>query len=182
MGAIKFPRSIRVPIANHVDGRSYELVRASDVPRAPATFARLVHICSEPAIYDWLFRGPLGGEPYTEDKAREFLKWACDGWSAGTHFVFFVLDDKRSIAAACDIKSNDLVAEMGYWASQGHRGVMTNTVNALSGLAAKAGFQRLYARTREGNTRSQAVLLRARFSLVGDEPDGHARFELPLGA
>lgn len=176
-----FPDSIRVPIANAIDGSRYELVRASDVDRGPENLARIVGICNEPDIYDWLFRGLLEGNPYPEDKAREFLEWSGAGWAAGTHFVFVVLDGEQRVAAACDIKSSDPVAEVGYWASRGHRGVMANSVRALCALAAGAGFEGLFARTKPGNTRSQGVLLRAGFARVKDDADGYARFELQLG-
>ncbi len=181
MLAMRFPEDLRVPIDNPLTGARYELVRADGAARGPEALERLVEICNEPDIYDWLFRELLGGRPYSEGKAREFLEWSGAGWSAGTHFVFLVLDGEGRIAAACDIKSNDTVAEVGYWAGRDHRGVMTNTVRALCALAAGAGFGRLFARTKAGNLRSQGVLLRAGFARVQDDPDGHARFELPLG-
>lgn len=94
----------------------------------------------------------------------EWLSWASQGWRANTHFCFAVTDDSGAIAAACDIKSRDPDgAEIGYWASARHRGVMTNAVSAMCEAARQAGFRSLMARVRHENSRSQAVLARAGF-------------------
>jgi RimJ/RimL family protein N-acetyltransferase len=142
--------------------------------------ARIVSICSEPNVYEWLFREPLGGCPYEETKAREWLQWSNDGWSSGTHFVFAVIDDQKCVVAACDIKSNNPIAEIGYWASQWHRGVITNAVISMCTLAADAGFRELFARTKKENYRSQAVLQRAGFKKSASHDGGEERFTLLL--
>lgn len=173
-----FPVPLRVPIRNHLTGRPYELVRACEVNPKPATVARIVAICNEPLVYEWIFRESLAGRRYEAADAREWLEWSWSGWSDGTHFVFAVLDEAGHIAAACDIKSKDPVAEIGYWASQQHRGIMTNAVKAMCGLAAAAGFRGLFSRTRSDNQSSKAVLARA--GLVPAPSPGHDedRFEL----
>lgn len=178
---MKFPNPLRVPIVNHLTGRAYNLVRASDMNGDPSNQQRIAAICNEPEVYEWLFRDLFEGRPYEEAKAREWLRWSREGWSSGTHFVFAVIDDEQRIAAACDIKSAEPVAEIGYWASQKHRGVMTNAVKAMCALAREAGFRRLFARTKEKNVRSQAVLVRAGFERKPSEQSGHRRFELSLG-
>jgi RimJ/RimL family protein N-acetyltransferase len=91
-----------------------------------------------------------------------------------------VVDAQGNPAAACDLKSADPIPEVGYWSSARHRGVMTNTVKALVALAASAGFEGLFARTRSGNQRSMAVLARAGFSPRGLQADGMFRYELQL--
>jgi RimJ/RimL family protein N-acetyltransferase len=179
---MKFPSPLRLPIENQLTGRSYELVGACDVGDDDATVARIVSICNEPAVYEWLFRGPLEGRPYEEAKAREWLRWAKDGWTSGTHFVFAVLDDQQCIVAACAIKGNTPSAEVGYWASQWHRGVMTNALLKISALAAGAGFRELFAKTKKGNSKSQGVLRRAGFTQSADDEGGYERFSLRLGA
>ena len=96
-------------------------------------------------------------------------RWAAAGWRDNTHFVFAALDAQGQVAAACDIKSNDPSwAEIGYWSSRRHRGVMTNIVLEVSRQARQAGFTTLFARTRRGNTRSVGVLHRAGFIADGD--------------
>jgi len=177
-----FPSEIRVPLTNHHTGRTYHLVRASDVPAGPEALARIAAVCNEPEVYEWLFRGRLSGQTYTPDMARHFLQWAGEGWAAGTHFVFIVVDRDGAVAAACDIKTNTRIAEIGYWASCDHRGVMTNAVTALIALAAEAGFVGLFARTKPGNTRSEAVLARAGFVKVRSDTDDFCRHELSLPA
>ena len=179
---MKFPPDIRVPLTNHHTGQTYHLVRASDVPTGAEALARIAAICNEPEIYEWLFRGRLSGQAYTPDMARHFLQWAGEGWAAGTHFVFTVVDRDGAVAAACDIKTNTRIAEIGYWSSRNHRGVMTNAVRGLITLATEAGFVGLFARTKPGNTRSEAVLARAGFVKVRSDPDDFIRHELSLQA
>jgi RimJ/RimL family protein N-acetyltransferase len=178
---MEFPNPLPVPIVNHLTGHPYDLVRASDVSSDPLSVKRITSICNEPEVYEWLFREPLKGRPYDEVKAHEWLKWSRDGWSSGSHFVFAVIDDEQRIIAACDIKSKEPIAEIGYWSSQQHRGVMTNAVKAMCRLATKAGFLKLFARTKEKNSRSQAVLKRAGFEKKPSDLIDYQCFELLLG-
>ena len=179
---MRFLSPLRCPVENYLSGRSYEMVRACDLSEESSSLARIVSICNETKVYEWLFRGPLGGRPYEEANARDWLKWSREGWLSGTHFVFAVIDDQKCVVAACDIKSNDPVAEIGYWASQRERGIMTNTVMAMCALAADAGFRELFARTKKENYKSQAVLRRAGFDRSLSDDNGDARFTLLLGA
>jgi RimJ/RimL family protein N-acetyltransferase len=177
---ISFPSEIRIPVSNHLTGRRYDLVRAADLVADAETLACITGICNEPEVYDWLFLAPLGGKPYREEKARQWIERSKEGWQKGSHFVFAVIDEDGKVAAACDIKSNEPVAEIGYWASQQHRGVMTNAVSAMCLLAAGAGFRELYGRTRRGNVRSEAVLERAGFERTIGRSDDFEWFTLKL--
>ena len=179
--AKRFPSPPSVPLLNHLTGRPYRLEPASNLTESPATLASLVAVCNEPDVYEWLFHRRLEGRAYAEAQARQFVQWSSEGWATDAYFVFVVLDENEHIAAACDIKSSDPTAEIGYWASQHHRGVMTNAVKALCGLAAAAGFRQLFARVREGNDRSRRVLARAGFIQGGEASAGYERFELLLG-
>jgi RimJ/RimL family protein N-acetyltransferase len=179
---ITFPAAVRVPILNHVTGRPYDLTPAAELNPDAATLARIVAICNEPEVYDWLFREPLEGRPYPEEMARQWIEWSKAGWLAKTHFVFVVRDERKGVAAACDIKSNAPNAEIGYWSSRHHRGVMTNAVAAMCSLAADAGFLELFARTKQRNLRSQAVLARAGFERSHDRADDHVWFTRALKA
>lgn len=178
--AQRFPNSINVPIRNHLTGRPYWLGCAGHLDATPAMLAQVVAICNEPAIYDWLFRQRLEGQPYGQAQARQLLEWSKAGWSSQTHFVFAVLDESRRIVAVCDIKSNDPVAEVGYWSSSHHRGVMTNAVQAMCRLARVAGYAGLFARIRQGNIQSRRVLERSNFIRTNEMIDGYERFELSL--
>jgi RimJ/RimL family protein N-acetyltransferase len=168
---IAFPKDIKVPIVNYLTERRYEMVRASELVPGPEMLERIVAICNEPDVYDWLFRERLEGCPYTEEEARQWIEGSKSGWSSKTHFVFAILDESGAVAAACDIKSADPVSEIGYWASQRHRGLMTNGVRVLCALAATAGFQYLVARTKKENAQSQRVLKRAGFRRSPDQND-----------
>lgn len=60
------------------------------------------------------------------------------------------------------------LAEIGYWLSRHHSGVMTGAVNALCVMAARVGYEALLGLVREGNDRSANVLKRAGFD--GSDP------------
>lgn len=177
---MKFPDNLCIPIVNHVTGRAYELVRADDVNGDASNVRRIASICNESDVYEWLFRSRLAGHPYLEENAREWLQRSKAEWSSGMHFVFVVVDDEKLVAAACDIKSWEPVAEIGYWASQQHRGVMTNAVKAVCALAGVVGYRMLFARTKDKNVRSQAVLERVGFGREPCREKGYQRFELLL--
>jgi len=178
---MRFRGPINVRIVNYLTKRPYYLVRACELEIGAGIIEQITSICNEPDVYDWLFRKPLSGKPYPEEKARQWLEWARAGWTADSHFIFAVVGEAKEIAAACQIKSNDEVAEIGYWASRLHRGVMTNAVGAMCLLAANAGFRALYAYTDEGNTRSESVVGRVGFVRVPDvRSDNRSRFELLL--
>ena len=142
----------------------YSFVRASDVLASEENLRRLVTTCNEPPIYDFLFRAILNGEPYGEAKAKSFFEWGARGWQEQRYFVFVALDERGEICGAADIKSNDKhKAEIGYWASQRHSGIATPMVEALSKIAADAGYGSLFAFVKTDNPRSTAVLERNAF-------------------
>jgi GNAT superfamily N-acetyltransferase/RimJ/RimL family protein N-acetyltransferase len=176
--AVTFPVQLRLPLRNYLTGRPYELVRADNVDPTQETLTQITGICREPKVYNWLFREMFGGRPYTETDASAFVTWTHAGWANGSHFVFFARDETQKIGAACDIKAAGPVAEIGYWAGARHRGIMTNAVQAMAGLAAQAGFRGLFARTALGNKDSNGVLLRSGFIRAADRPNGDAHFEL----
>lgn len=167
---IDFQRKQRL-IRNALTGSEYSLVALDLIEPSDEVIAQVTSICNEPLVYGWLFRKMLSDQPYPPSKAREWFARGKDGWKENAHFVFAVLDQKGGFAAACDIKSADVSwAEVGYWSSNDHRGVMTNAVVGLIDLAREAGFERLFAETRPGNTRSQGVLRRAGFELSEQKP------------
>ena len=169
-------------IRNALNRNDYSLVAMDLIEPSDAVIAQVTSICNERLVYDWLFREMLSGQPYPPSKAKEWIARGRDGWKQNTHFVFAVVDQKGGIAAACDIKSADASwAEVGYWSSSEHCGVMTNAVVELIELARDAGFEYLFAETRKGNTRSQAVLHRSGFELSERKPtrgDHHIVFSI----
>lgn len=180
---INFQRKQRL-IRNALSGKEYSLVALDLIEPSAEIIGQVTSICNEQLVYDWLFREMLSDQPYPPSMAKEWLAWGRDGWKQNTHFVFAVVDQNGGIAAACDIKSADASwAEVGYWSSNDHRGVMSNAVVELIDLAREAGFEHLFAETRKGNTRSQGVLRRAGFELAQQKPtrgDHHIVFSINI--
>jgi RimJ/RimL family protein N-acetyltransferase len=153
-------------IANFRTGETYLLTPAGlALESAPTDIPQIVSICNEPAIYDFLFAVRLQGTPYATADAERFLSWSRRGWEEGAYFVYVLRDASGTVAGAMDIKSNNLAsAEIGYWLSSAHSGVMTNAVVQLAQNAHAAGYRQLFAWVRVTNTRSQGVLERAGFT------------------
>lgn len=65
-----------------------------------------------------------------------------------------------------DIKSPELEgAEIGYWASKKHSGIITPAVGLLCGVARGAGYKSLYAFVLPANTCSLRVLTNNAFQV-----------------
>ena len=159
-------------VPNHLSGRTYTMCCMAALEATEEFLDSVVKVCNETKIYDWLFRQRLHGAPYPKKDAERFKQWGTQGWQEGTHFLFIVLD-RGLAAAACDIKSADLNgAEIGYWASEKHRGIMTNAVRSMISAGFAAGFRRFYGRVRPGNAASAAVLIRAGFVPTTEFTDG----------
>jgi RimJ/RimL family protein N-acetyltransferase len=169
-------------IRNALTGSDYSLVALDLIEPTDEVLTQVTSICNETSVYDWLFREMLSDQPYPPSMAEKWLTWGKDGWKQNAYFVFGIVDQKGCIAAACDIKSADASwAEVGYWSSKDHRGVMTNAIIGLIDLAREAGFEQLFAETRKENTPSQGVLLRAGFALSEQKPtrgDNHIVFSI----
>lgn len=129
----------------------------------------IAKICSEKRVYDVLFKEKFEGRPYTGEDARRFVNWAQSGWENDSHYVFIIRDGENHIAGAVDIKSADLAgAEIGYWASENHPGIMTNAVRELCKIASNVGYKSLFGLVVPHNNKSQGVLLRAGFENLGN--------------
>lgn len=163
-------------IANAKNGRVYWFLPADQVRKNPKIFAQMVEICNESLIYETLFRKMLNGFPYTERLASDFIDFAHHGWEKHTHFVFFILDQDENLVGCCDIKSNNLEeAEIGYWLSQDHSGIMSNVIEELKTQAFATGFKKLSAFCTPNNTKSQEVLKRCLLNFVSEvSKDGRA--------
>lgn len=161
-------------IKNAVTGDAYTLQAMDMLKPTENHIERVTQCCNEADVYRWLFREMCDGKPYPRESAADWFESGKGGWQNGTRFGFCVLDSEGQIAAGCDIKSSDPDhAEIGYWSSIQHRGIMTNAVTAMLELAEDVGFRKFYAEVYFGNVRSEAVLKRAGFSLVGqDEKEG----------
>jgi len=157
-------------VENAITGESYSLQAIDSIQPTEAHIQRVTAICNEPEIYQWLYREMFDGKPYPSDSAISWISWGAKGWKDGAYFVFVVLDCTGAITAACDIKGSDMNhAEIGYWASAQHRGIMTNAVTAMLVLAEQAGFRSFFAEVFSENKRSQAVLNRVGFQLSEDK-------------
>jgi RimJ/RimL family protein N-acetyltransferase len=167
---IDFQRKQRV-IWNALSGKEYTLVALDLIDPTEKVIAQVAAICNEPLVYEVLFRKLLSDKPYPPSMATDWFARGADGWKQNSHFVFGIFDQEGDIAAACDIKNADSSwAEVGYWSSSSHSGVMTNAIIGLIDLAKEAGFDRLFAETQKANTRSQGGLRRAGFTLSDETP------------
>ena len=173
-----FPAAVSIPLTHPLSGKVYTLARADVLEGTHDEVADLIAACNEPLIYEWLFRERLEGQPYTEAQAASFFDWMRSGWRGNAYFVFALLSPCGRLVGLLDIKSADLnSAEVGYWLSSRHRGLMGMALEALETLARHAGCCLLYARIRPGNGRSQAVVQRAGWTDTGLEAAGsHLQF------
>jgi RimJ/RimL family protein N-acetyltransferase len=168
-------------VTNAKTGALYQMVPASHVESTEPQIENLVSTCNQPLIYNFIFKEPLGGSPYTADNARHFFTWAKSGWENGTYFVFALVDPAGLIAGVLDIKSNDRSrAEIGYWCSDDHKGLMTNAVAELVAFARANRFAGLWARVKPHNDGSKRVLEKNGFERTGEcasHPD-HVQYDL----
>jgi len=140
-------------------GLQYLMVPASQIPLTPEQIANVATICNQPSLFEFVFNERFGGRVYELSDAENFLHWAAKGWQEQSHFVFLLTDAAGLITACIDIKSAERSqAEVGYWCSEHHRGVMSNALTELITLAHEAGFDSLFAFVRKDNPASIKVL------------------------
>ncbi|MDF1657884.1 MAG: GNAT family N-acetyltransferase [Verrucomicrobiales bacterium] len=169
-----------ISVVNALTGNPYLLLPISKLEASPANLDDITAICNQELVYKWCFRSLCDGKPYPPTMASDWINWGTEGWEKGTHFVYVVTSSDGRVAAACDIKSADLKrAEIGYWSSADHRGIMTNAVRKLIQLADNAGFRVLFADIHPENRRSLAVIKRCGFHQVDRRPtiEGHIPFD-----
>jgi RimJ/RimL family protein N-acetyltransferase len=169
-----------VLLENAITGVIYHLKPLYRLDPSQKNLEDITTTCNEKLVYEWCFRGLCKGNPYPQSLASDWIKWGTEGWEKSTHFVYAVTDADGSVAAAIDIKSPDLErAEIGYWSSANHRGIMTNAVRAVVDLADKAGFRVLFADIHPENRRSLAVIRRCGFLQAERESTihGHTPFD-----
>lgn len=159
-----FVLPIHEPIQNHLTGELYALESVDFAQRYSDQLETIAAICNQPLVYEWIFAQQLKGESYPLERAGQFLAWGERGWQEQTHFLFFITH-RGQVVGACDLKSPDLdLAEIGYWMSAYHPGIMTNAVKKLCEIAHSAGYRKLFAKVKQGNIKSMGVLERAGFS------------------
>jgi ribosomal-protein-alanine N-acetyltransferase len=151
-------------------GRVTRLVRESDAER----LAELLQVNR-----DFL-------APYEPDRPasyatvqgqRELASRMLDEHGAGTRLPLVVLDEEGAVVGR--ITLNEIVrgpfqsANVGYWLSEhaGGRGLATAALREVVQIAFdELGLHRLQAGTLLDNVRSQRVLLKAGFAVIGDAP------------
>jgi len=179
-----FGDHVDVPVERHGYGECYRMVSIDGgfSPRE-GDIEAIVAVANEPLLHRFLFRDRIGERRYLADDAREFLQWARDGWSSGEHLIFLLRSPSGVIGACIDVGRLDASGEalIGYWASSRHRGVMTNAVACLAGLAKAAGYRKLVALVEPENRRSRAVVERAGFACLGSVEHPITIFDHPLG-
>jgi RimJ/RimL family protein N-acetyltransferase len=162
---IEYP--VCLPVENFRNGKTWHMLSLDEnLDVTNVDYQRIVKVCNETPVYEFLFRDRLAGNPYSLEIAHSFIQWANQGWREQTYFVFILKDETGKIMAAIDIKSDNLEqAEIGYWATSEQPGIMTNAVVNLIMLAKQAGYKKLIANTQAQNQRSQGVLIRSGFML-----------------
>lgn len=163
-----FTLPIREAITNHLTGETLYLEAVDDAARyTPAHLEQIVAICNQPRVYDLLFAERLQGKPYPIADTETFIRWGEAGWRNQTHFLFYIVRADDTIVGAADIKSPNLAAaEIGYWLSEEHPGIMSNAVKKLCVIARQAGYRALFALVKEHNRKSSNVLERAGFTFT----------------
>lgn len=177
--ALGWPQTVQ----NAKTGEVYGVVPNCHEFQRPGDDTVVARLCNETAIYDFLFRARLGGQPYPLEYARGFFDWADQGWWSSLYFVFLVRNGEGAPVACMDLKECNLErSEIGYWCSAAVSGLMTNAVALLVDVAGRVGFRNLTAVTLADNHRSQSVLLRTGFQEDGEFLDGAAkkRYRKPL--
>jgi RimJ/RimL family protein N-acetyltransferase len=130
-----------------------------------ADLDRIAAVCSQPRIYEMLFRDLFGGRGYARKDAEAFRGMCYTGWGKRASYVFLLRDSPGRIVGVLDIKSNKPDGpEIGYWASADSPGYMTNAVAAMAELAKSAGYRSLTAMVRVANEKSQRLLERVGFA------------------
>ncbi|MBU4210474.1 GNAT family N-acetyltransferase [Patescibacteria group bacterium] len=177
---ILFTTPIKDVIANYKTGEKCVLVSNEATNKfTKADLIKIIKICNQPPVYNFLFKYRLKSKPYELNDAKEFTKWIVEGWNKQKWFVFLIRNSQDKIIGAIDIKSDNLdLAEIGYWADGNSLGIMTNATQRLIELAKKAGYKKLYATTMPNNDRSQSVLTRNGFIRDGEmEKSSGMRFK-----
>lgn len=131
---------------------------------------QITKVCNEELIYKICFKDKFlhHHKTYSIDDAKNFIKYAKEGWKNNDIFTFIIRNPMNQIVGALDIKSSNLLtSEIGYWLSCNATGVMTNAVLILLNIAKESGYKSLYALTILNNTKSQNVLLRTGFNNEG---------------
>lgn len=158
----------RSDIIQYKSNKKYNFVPASEISPDNDFIRHITNICNEELIYNRLFKKACEGKEYPLEKAEGFLSWAKMGFEENTHFVFILISERNHPVGAIDIKSNDTKsAEIGYWLSKDHGGLMTNAVTELLKQAKNNGFKSLYGMSEIDNLKSQKVLIRAGFENQG---------------
>lgn len=169
---IQFPEKIRVSVLNYLTDEEYFLLPVIELEITPERIAEIVTICQQPAIYNNLFREDFADVPYGPAHARDWLERAYTGWRESTHFVFCIVTADKRLAASCELNSAQVDdVEVGYWASNEHRGIMSNALTALLQLATSAGYRSFTASVLHHNYPSKAVLKRCGFVEAPEKKD-----------
>lgn len=160
-----FKTPINEKVLKFFDGVPYYLTDLADATKHAGLVSRLVQVCNEPRLYNRMFAERFMGRVYQEQDAWSFLNGAAKGWTENSGFKFVLFNEQGEICAAVELKTGDTDnCEIGYWASEFHRGVASNMVIKLCELAAKAGFKQLYAMIAPDNYASQKVVTNAGFT------------------
>lgn len=125
--------------------------------------------CQDPEIPRWI---PIIPQPYTEERAREFVAWSRERWEAGDYSFVIVEGGSGELLGAIGMGVNQRmkIGHIGYWvaAAARRRGVASGALRVLAGWALeKGGLGRLELVTDPDNVGSQRVAERVGFQREG---------------
>lgn len=177
MRTIKVQHPVKIEIKNHLTKKSYFIKDLADDNQYQELIPKIVKVCNEPKIFKRLFaRKFTEGDKYTPINALKFLVYGYDGWKDDARFLFGIFSEDGEMVGALELRSNKPEAcEIGYWASENHRGFMSNALIAISKFAKEQGYQKLFLLVAPDNIASQKVAKNAGYLLV------NPHFENPKG-
>ncbi len=164
---VKIKLPINIEINNFFTNKPYFIRDLADDSLYERLIPLIVKVCNEPRIFNRLFAKKfVKGATYRPINALEFLVYANRGWQKQEKFQFAIFNEDNDIVGTLELRSNDSKAcEIGYWASENHRGIMSNAVIAIAKLAKSVGYEKLFLLIAPDNIASQKVAKNAGFLL-----------------
>jgi len=167
----RFPHKLNQPVRNFISGEVYRLERSCDVEFTGPLLEQLTAVCNEPEVLSWVREAQNRKAPeFTTQDASTWLEHGLVGWRQQRHFQFLIFDPLDELAGLIEIKGFLPVRQdIGYLASQMHKGFMTNALASLISHAWDTGYESFTARVNQQNTKSLKVLKNLYFETVKEE-------------
>lgn len=127
-----------------------------------------MRIINQKEVYK-LFGKRLNGRKFKKDRVIAYLTWSQKGTSSGANITYFIRDRGNNIVGSIDLQRvNEDTATVGFWADKWCPGFITNSLHMIISVAKSLGYTQLDGYPEKGNFKSERVLKRCGFELVGD--------------